>query len=584
MHSSQRLHSPLFLIEPLEARIAPAAVVMITDIDGDQVAIKTNKGTVEQLTAALTLSGMDLTGTIREIDFSRVPLVGGVNPFAGTNLTITVVEKAPGGDGRVNVGYIDASASDGTGMDGVALGLGKVKIAGDLGQIDAGTGGAAVALKKLIVQSLGAWGTATQGANGSTTSNFSGTVGTIKITGGVSGATLAFDGTVRNVVVGGSFFGSVISGTGSLLKVSLGQGVLGGNFTADSLGTFAVKGSFNANMTIAQDIGSLQIGGDFMFGRITARDMTEVLIGGSIRGLDGVATSGSIAAARNLGSVQVGGNLQGGSATSSGVISAMGNIGSVFIRGSLIGPEVASDELPLSYESAFSSAIGAGGNIGKVRIAGDLTGPVIQSLPTGTHRALACSTISAGGEISSVKIGGSVIGTVGHVGLTSGNARIFAKQLGTVVIGGDFTGTSPFVTLPQIAAEGGEGRPAIEKLTIGGSLRLASVIAGSALPNTFGSDKNADAQIGAVFIGGDLASATVATLDTGSGVADNVNLTSRIASLTVRGNITGSSAVRAEHIVKVVLNGLPIALQPGPRNDTMPIVFAPGAGSIAEYT
>jgi hypothetical protein len=52
------------VIEPLEARIAPAAVVMITDLDGDKVAIKTNKGTVEQLTAALTLSGMGLNGTI----------------------------------------------------------------------------------------------------------------------------------------------------------------------------------------------------------------------------------------------------------------------------------------------------------------------------------------------------------------------------------------------------------------------------------------------------------------------------------------------------------------------------------------
>ncbi len=510
--------------------------------------------------------------------------MGEVNPFAGTNLTITVVEKAPGGDGRVNVGYIDAAASNGAGMDGAALGLGKVKIAGDLGQIDAGTGGTALALKKLMVDSLGAWSTATQGANGSTTSNLSGTVGTIKITGAMSGVSLMFDGTVRNLLVKESFFNSSIGGPGNLAKVRLDQGVLAGSFSANSLGTLAVKGAFNANLTVAQDIGSLQISGDLLFGRITARDMVEVVIGGSVRGLDGVATSGSIAATRNLGSVQVGGNLQGGSATSSGVISAAGNIGSVFIRGSLVGPEVATAELPLSYESAFSSVISAGGNIGKVRIAGDLLGPIIQSLPGGTHRALACSTISATGEIGTVEIGGSVIGTSGHVSLTSGNARIFAQHLGPVVIGGDFTGTSAFVNLPQIAAEGSEGRAAIDKLTIGGSLRLASVIAGSAQPNVFGAARNADAQIGSVFIGGDLASATVATLDVGSGVTDNVNLTSRIASLTVRGSITGNSVVRAEHIVKVMLNGLPVVLQQGPRNDTTPIVFAPGTGSIAEYT
>ena len=43
-------HTP---IEPLEPRIAPAAVLMITDFDGDTVAIKTSKGTVAQLTAAV---------------------------------------------------------------------------------------------------------------------------------------------------------------------------------------------------------------------------------------------------------------------------------------------------------------------------------------------------------------------------------------------------------------------------------------------------------------------------------------------------------------------------------------------------
>src|SRR5690348_8570534 len=155
-------------IEPLEPRIAPAAVVMVTDVDGDLVAVKTSKGTVDQLKAVLKTSGAGFTGTIREIDFSTAPLVGGINPFAGTDLTITVVKQGQNGDKRVNVGYIDASSTDGAGNDGAAIVLGNVKIGGDLGQIDVGGGGNGTVLKSLTVQSLGAWGTGTQGANGST--------------------------------------------------------------------------------------------------------------------------------------------------------------------------------------------------------------------------------------------------------------------------------------------------------------------------------------------------------------------------------------------------------------------------------
>lgn len=119
-------------IEVLEARVAPAAVLTITDIDGDKVQIVTSKGTVAQLTAAVKLSGTGLTGAIQEIDFSTVPLVNGVNPFAGTDLTVSVLQKAPLGDGRVHVGYIDATALNNGSTDGAGLALGNVSVAGDV--------------------------------------------------------------------------------------------------------------------------------------------------------------------------------------------------------------------------------------------------------------------------------------------------------------------------------------------------------------------------------------------------------------------------------------------------------------------
>ena len=60
---------------------------------------------------------------------------------------------------------------------------GNVKIGGDLGQIDVNSAGTGTVLTSLTVQSIGAWGTATQGANGSTTSNILGKVGAAPATG-----------------------------------------------------------------------------------------------------------------------------------------------------------------------------------------------------------------------------------------------------------------------------------------------------------------------------------------------------------------------------------------------------------------
>src|SRR5688572_12817227 len=118
------------MIEALETRIAPAAVFTFTDVDGDLVTIKTSKGTNAELAAIITkmevVPGTTPKEQLQKIDFSANAAV-----FAGTNLTITAKRTADGGDGLVNVGYVDAADSDG----GTSLQLGVVKIAGDLGRI-----------------------------------------------------------------------------------------------------------------------------------------------------------------------------------------------------------------------------------------------------------------------------------------------------------------------------------------------------------------------------------------------------------------------------------------------------------------
>jgi hypothetical protein len=90
------------MIEILETRIAPAAVVTFTDVDGDLVTITASKGTKAQLEAAagdLTdkrLQVLDLTGT---------------TDFDGAKISISAKPQAGIGDGLVNVGRINATGA-----------------------------------------------------------------------------------------------------------------------------------------------------------------------------------------------------------------------------------------------------------------------------------------------------------------------------------------------------------------------------------------------------------------------------------------------------------------------------------------
>gem|GEM_PF-5834563 len=554
---------------------------MVTDIDGDLVAIKTSKGTTDQLKAVVKTSGMNFTGTIQEIDFSTAQPVAGANPFIGTDLSVTVVKQGPKGDGRVNIGYIDASSTNGNLMgDGTGIALGNVKVGGDIGQIDVGLSSPTLQLKSLTAQSIGAWGGGNQGANGSNTDQLLGKIGTIKIAGAVNGSTLQFDGTVTNLDIAGSLLDSNITSTGDLLKMRIGAGVQGSNISGNAIGTALITGALHGNISAVKDLKALTVTGDLIYGRIGAANFGTIKIGGSMYGLDGVPESGSVVTGGNIKSITVGRDLRGGSAPGSGRISATGNIDAVKIGGSIVGPESVPMSFPVGYNPSQASAIVAGGNIKSVTVVGSLLGPTVPTVQgTIFYVPIVCSCISASGDIDKITIGGSIRGASG--GGVSFCTRIAATHLGTVAIAGDVTGVLN-VNLPEIFATGTPEKIAIAKLTIGGSLRLATVIAGST-DTAPGTPKNADGRIGTVTIRGNLDRATVAAYDVAAGVTDNVNITSSIASLIVGGQITGNSVVRAEHIVSARLGGVLLKLKAGDRNDTSPIVFAPGMGSIAEY-
>ena len=226
-----------------------------TDVDGELVTIKVSKGTlkVEDFTIFPAGQGAQLA----LIDLS------GEAGFSGADLKITS-KKIPGAevsDGVVNVGYIN-----GTGID-----LGKVKVKGDLGQIDAGDGDAAKsALKTLSVASLGARGLSTQedAATASLHGDIAGDLRKLKVkTDIATGVVIALSGRLGSASIGGNLDAATISALGLLNPakaadaLAIGGLSIGGNISASRIlaGYDLTGAAINADV----GIGSLKVGGDW---------------------------------------------------------------------------------------------------------------------------------------------------------------------------------------------------------------------------------------------------------------------------------------------------------------------------------
>jgi hypothetical protein len=117
------------MIESLENRIAPAAVVHFFEADGDKITVSTSKGTKADLQAALGINE-GATG-IDQFSIDLVATAELSTAFAGTNVTVTASGK---GDKLAN--YVQVNAYDGSLSN--AIDLGVVKVKGHLVSIDAG--------------------------------------------------------------------------------------------------------------------------------------------------------------------------------------------------------------------------------------------------------------------------------------------------------------------------------------------------------------------------------------------------------------------------------------------------------------
>jgi CSLREA domain-containing protein len=236
-----------------------------TDVDGDVVVVKVNKGTIPD--DAFTIGP---NGELQLIDLRSVG-----SQLKGATVTISV-QQAGEGNGTVNIGAINA-----TGLD-----LNKIIIDGDLGQIDIGTGvGKKAGLKNLVVGSLGAFGGTTQvpGTFDPLVSDIAGAFGKLTVKGNVQDAIVNVTGKLGKVKISGglgggnpvpTLFGLIADLQRLIPRVS--GGVPTGSFNAGSVGTFSVDGDvMGGSVNSNGDIGSVNVGGDLNSGAITSEGMIK---------------------------------------------------------------------------------------------------------------------------------------------------------------------------------------------------------------------------------------------------------------------------------------------------------------------
>ena len=563
---SDRLSSAA-LIEPLEARIAPAVVLTFVDgVDGDMVKIISDKNLSGTVTFAANGSPSEITLTGAGMD--------------GANIA-TVVTRVAGGDGLVNIGRITTS-----------LDLGNVVIKGDLGEIDAGNGTSPLpALKSLKVMSMGIFGDATKSMNSNGTSQLSGDLGKLEVANDVIGARINVTGKAGTIKIGGDVRGTATNFSGRLEALSFTSISIGGDLvagagdesgkivTSGKLGKLTIRDSVfgaldNTADTLRGQIfagggaGPISIGGD-VTGAVSEEKAIEVIgnatsitIKGSLFGGAGL-NSGSIFVTGNAGPIKIGRDVLGGSGELSGSLKITGNTGAISIGGALLGGAMLNAgsifvtgnagpiKIGLDVEGStgdFSGSIKVNGTVGGLTIGGSLkggsgsyqtvfrleqvslfggsTGPVRISGDVIANTGAGGGVISLGTGAPSFFLGGSIIGGGNEIPMVFAfpGGGVALGDVGTVTIGGDILG-SPFGG--GLLSGGNVG-----KLTIKGSL---------VSPLEFGTATGSSTQlilgsIGTGFIGGGI----VGSPDV-DGNSRAATISGKVGSLTIVGTIQGGA-------------------------------------------
>jgi hypothetical protein len=446
-------------IEPLESRIAPAAVAIDTthhlatwtDFDGDLVTLKYSSADAPAFAASD--NGMGLL-------VDKITLNAADHSDAAFTLS---VKAAGGGDGHIDLGRIDAKGVPLKSWKSPAATIAEIDCGG-VGTFVSGTLGAVPYSKfnntggdgnSVIDGNVNSFTVLGDVAAAAVFIQSSGKVGAVKIAGSLRGdapSNLTFSG----------YVGVTASSLGSLF---LGGSIIGGDDSLD--GGLQTNQALTGKVTV---LGSLVGGSGLASGTLQISGAKTVVIRGDVIGGSGVQSGGVNLA--NSGIVNIGGSVIGGTKDYSGEINAQ-SVSSLTIKGSVIGGAntAALNNLPVG-------AVNITGDLKTFSLGGDL---VAGSYGSG-NKVSYNGALLVGGNLGSAAIKGSIIGHDGYQ---------------AIVMAG---GTAP-------ATPGNYN--AIGKLTVGGSVSYGYIAAGQTaglvtpFADRIGTAENPDAGIGSVRVGGD---------------------------------------------------------------------------------
>ncbi len=388
------------------------------------------------------------SGVVRSLGGSLGPvlvlnsLVGGagdnagiIRADAGSIASLTVGGSVLGGagarSGNVSSGEIKAVTITGDLKGYTGIDTGEI-IGGKIG--DVAIGGSVIG---------GAGGNSGQVFSGSTTGKV--TVGGDIVGTGIDTGLVEAQGNIKSVTVGGSVRGGadesgvIRSLAGNLGPVTIGGGLIGGpgalsglvKANTGSIGVVRITGSIiggagqNSGLLNAKGIASLNLGGDITGGTGSGSARVDsgaliptVNIRGSIRG--NAEFSGQLYG-DSLGNVSIGGDVVGGAGAGqgfSGYVGANFNIGNLEIKGSIRG---GANGQKTGFVEAYQ------GSMGNLTVRRDLVGGA----------ASASGSVYVGTTLGTSFIGGSLTGgTGGGSGLLSAGGNAGPSMIRGSLVGG----------------------------------------------------------------------------------------------------------------------------------------------------
>jgi hypothetical protein len=402
-----------------------------------------------------------------------------------------------------------------------------------------------------------------------------------------------------------------------------------GNITANALGRVVIDGSLFGGNSFAQDPNQTGNGDGAI---VSSTSIGSIAIGKNLAGGTGANSGSIVALGGNLGSIMIGapggaaGSLLGGSGASSGSISVDGSVGSLTIAHDLIGSSGSSSGSvsingglnALAIDGTVGLMGGSADNTGTISVLGPLRSANIHAGVTGSSSGAVKLTNT--GYIQADSIGVMVLGgaltsgTAGSGGLDTSGAIRSTSSIGSITVGsivGNATNPAIISAVGQASLSANATRDiAIGSITVKGPgigtgpvTSYADILAGYNTDTTdpgstlLGTGVNADAQIGTVKINGDITATNIiagvgpgatgfgtsgSAALSGTGVTDLPGIVSKISQIIITGKVVSTSnpadtfGIAAQYIVSASYDGTPLALVPGPDNDT----FAHGVSAL----